>query len=628
MISPEPSQVAFQPVPRKHYLPMFLALCLGTTLTLVVFFLTRYWELREIKQEFILAAADRSTAVRRVFETRLTMLELIRPVLARAISGNLSRSGEIRSDGIAPLDQREYHELLLPFFPHAEGIKDVEWVPRVPDADRAAYESAIRQNGIEGFQITQQDKQGRFVPASRRGEYFPITFVEPNACHAVVTGFDVASEPTRFTALSLARDSGQTVASGRIAFIEDSTQYGFIVALPVYRADVPADTVEERRKNLLGFVLGVFRPGNLLEWALGELQPQGIDVCLRDATASASEGIAFFHASRTLEHHEEPEDRSVLRDLKGWDYKTDLNVAGYRWSIVCAPTPGFLASRKTWWPWGVLAGGLIFTGMLAAYLRISSDRTAHIQCLAETRARQIEEHEALIAAKREYTERLEERVREQTVVIRRAQEETIHRLISASLWRDEETGMHIRRTGLFSESLAEAAGWSVAESDRIRMAAPMHDVGKIGIPDAVLRKPGKLTPEEFEIMKSHTVIGARMLDGSDEPMLLMAKEIALNHHEKWNGKGYPNGLAGDAIPECARILAIVDVYDAITHDRVYRPALPDDEVLTIMRQGAGTHFDPFLLTLFLSILEEIDRIAREHQDEPGKASYLGQPLLI
>ena len=269
------------------------------------------------------------------------------------------------------------------------------------------------------------------------------------------------------------------------------------------------------------------------------------------------ENIAFFHASRTREHHEESEDRGVFRELKGWEYETDLNVAGYKWSIVCAPTPGFVASRKTWWPWGVLAGGLIFTGMLAAYLRVNSDRTANIQCLAETRARQIEEHQALIAAKREYTERLEERVREQTVVIRRAQEETIHRLISASLWRDEETGMHIRRTGLFSEALAKAAGWSVADVDRIRMAAPMHDVGKIGIPDAVLRKPGKLTAEEFEIMKSHTVIGAKMLDGSDEPMLLMAKEIALNHHERWDGKGYPNGLAGDAIPESARILAIV-----------------------------------------------------------------------
>jgi HD-GYP domain-containing protein (c-di-GMP phosphodiesterase class II)/CHASE1-domain containing sensor protein len=627
MIAQEPSQVAIQPVPRKNYLPAYLAICLGLVLSTAVFFLTRYWELRTIKEEFTFAAADRSTAVKRVFDTRLTTLELIRSTLARAIAADPRRNREIRG-GAAPLDQSEYHELLLPFFSHAEGIQDVEWVPRVPDAERAEYEDAIRRNGMEDFHITEQDKQGRPAPAARRDEYFPITFVEPNACRAAVLGFDVGSEPTRFETLRLARDSGQTVASGRISFVEAPNQYGFFVALPVYRANAPTYSLEQRRENLVGFVLGVFRPGNVLEWALGKLQPQGIDVCLRDASSPAGEGIAFFHASRTREVPGKTEDQRVLRRPTNWKYAADLNLDGYRWTLECTPTPGFIASRKTWWPLIVLGSGLIFTGMLAAYLRVSVDRSASIRCLAEARARQIEEHEALIFAKREYTERLEGKVREQTLVIRRAQEETIHRLISASLWRDEETGMHIRRTGLFSEALAKAAGWPAAAADRIRTAAPMHDVGKIGTPDAVLRKPGKLTPEEFEIMKLHTIIGARILGGSDEPMLRMAKEIALNHHERWDGNGYPNGLAGEAIPESARIVAIVDVYDAITHDRVYRPALPDDQVLSIMREGAGTHFDPFLLTMFLSILDEIDRIAREHRDEPSKEYDFQQPELV
>ena len=164
--------------------------------------------------------------------------------------------------------------------------------------------------------------------------------------------------------------------------------------------------------------------------------------------------------------------------------------------------------------------------------------------------------------------------------------------------------------------LAKAAGWSAAEAEVIRQAAPMHDVGKIGIPDAVLRKPGKLTPEEFEVMKTHTLIGAEMLADSDVPMLQMAREIALNHHERWDGHGYPHGLAGQEIPESARILAIVDVYDALTHDRVYRPALPEDEVMEIMHEGAGTHFDPLLLSYFFLHLAEIRRIAEEHADEP------------
>jgi putative two-component system response regulator len=224
--------------------------------------------------------------------------------------------------------------------------------------------------------------------------------------------------------------------------------------------------------------------------------------------------------------------------------------------------------------------------------------------------------EQLLVEKRRYAQELEEKVQKQTADICRAHEEVMCRLVSASQWRDEETGMHIRRTGLFSEVLAKAAGWSDAEAAVIRQASPMHDVGKIGIPDAILRKPGKLTPVEYDVMKTHTLIGAEMLAGSEEPMLKMAREIALNHHERWDGQGYPHGLRGEEIPESARILAIVDMYDALTHDRVYRPAMSEDDVLAIMRQNAGTHFDPLLLTQFFMQLDEIHRIAQEHPNDP------------
>ena len=192
-------------------------------------------------------------------------------------------------------------------------------------------------------------------------------------------------------------------------------------------------------------------------------------------------------------------------------------------------------------------------------------------------ARRALERRQMIIEKRQYTQHLEDRVREQTAAIRHSQEEIIHRLLSASLWRDEETGMHIRRVGLLSEALAKAASWSVAEAEGLRLAAPLHDVGKIGIPDAILQKPGKLFLEEFEIMKQHAVIGAQMLSGSDIPLLQMAQQIALNHHERWDGQGYPAGLAGEAIPQCARILAVVDMYDALSHDRVYRPAMEEEK---------------------------------------------------
>jgi len=140
----------------------------------------------------------------------------------------------------------------------------------------------------------------------------------------------------------------------------------------------------------------------------------------------------------------------------------------------------------------------------------------------------------------------------------------------------------------------------------------MHDIGKIGVPDAILLKPGKLTAEEFEIMKTHTTIGGQILAGSHFRMLQIAHDIAVSHHEKWNGKGYPKGLAEENIPLVGRILAIVDVFDALSHDRVYHKAEPEEKVLQIMQEGRGSHFDPKLYDLFIELLPNIRAIAAEN----------------
>jgi putative two-component system response regulator len=218
--------------------------------------------------------------------------------------------------------------------------------------------------------------------------------------------------------------------------------------------------------------------------------------------------------------------------------------------------------------------------------------------------------------KRLYTQHLEDRVVEQTRELYCAHEETIHRLVTATSCRDEETGAHIRRTGLFAEVLAIAADWSQIEAHQLRMAAPMHDVGKIGIPDAILQKPGSLTHDEFERMKQHTTLGAQMLAGSETPVLQLAEKVALCHHERWDGTGYPQGLAGQAIPEAARIVSIVDVYDALTHNRVYGPAFAEDVALSMMRAGQGTQFDPGLLALFFANFEQMHSIAESNPDVP------------
>ena len=214
----------------------------------------------------------------------------------------------------------------------------------------------------------------------------------------------------------------------------------------------------------------------------------------------------------------------------------------------------------------------------------------------------------------EYTQDLEKQVRSRTAAVLRAHEETIHLLVQASIHRDSETGNHIKRVGLYSARLAMAAGLDQSEVDLIRLASPMHDVGKIGIPDSVLRKPGPLTIEERRVMETHTLLGAEMLSGSETPVLCKAKEIALCHHERWDGQGYPRGLAGDAIPMAARIVAVADVYDALTQDRVYRAAMPESQVLDILRGGRGNHFDPDLIDLAMTLTRDFQLIAAVHPD--------------
>lgn len=210
----------------------------------------------------------------------------------------------------------------------------------------------------------------------------------------------------------------------------------------------------------------------------------------------------------------------------------------------------------------------------------------------------------------EYKLRLEKEVREKNSEVGRVREEACLMLVTASEFRDRETGAHVRRMGLYSEALAIGLGWGRAAADDMRLAAPMHDVGKIGVPDDILLKPGRLTEGEFEVVKRHAAIGARILSGSNVSLLQLAQQIARSHHERWDGSGYPEGRAGEAIPAPARLVAIVDVYDALVHDRVYRAALPEDEALRIMTKGRGSHFDPQMFDIFFERLPEMRRIRR------------------
>jgi putative two-component system response regulator len=199
---------------------------------------------------------------------------------------------------------------------------------------------------------------------------------------------------------------------------------------------------------------------------------------------------------------------------------------------------------------------------------------------------------------------LEEKVRDRTRDLEDAQLEMMERLARAAEYRDYDTGQHAQRVGDMSALLAEALGMSYEESEMIRRAAPLHDVGKIGVSDAILLKPGKLTPDEFDAMKAHTVIGAGILSGSRSKLLQLAEEIALYHHEWWNGGGYA-GLESTEIPMAARICAVADVYDALTHARPYRGAWPVEDVIAEIHKKNGTHFDPAVVESFARIRDSI-----------------------
>ena len=212
-------------------------------------------------------------------------------------------------------------------------------------------------------------------------------------------------------------------------------------------------------------------------------------------------------------------------------------------------------------------------------------------------------------------ERLEQLVAERTAELDRSREETIHRLAAAAELRDNETGQHIARVSRYCELIARRLGLPYDRCELLRIASPLHDIGKIAIPDHILRKPGPLSADERRVVETHTEHGHSILAGSQEPLLQLGAEIAWTHHERFDGDGYPRRLAGDAIPLAGRIVAVADVFDALVSDRVYRLALPIDEVVATMQAARGGHFDPDALEALLTAIPLALSIRDTFRDE-------------
>lgn len=226
---------------------------------------------------------------------------------------------------------------------------------------------------------------------------------------------------------------------------------------------------------------------------------------------------------------------------------------------------------------------------------------------------------------REHNALLEERVAERTRELDEARLEILYRLARAAEFRDDESGRHTLRVGRMAGRIACVLGLGPEECELIARAAPLHDIGKIGIPDALLLKPDKLEPHEWDVMKQHTVIGAEILSGSRYPLLQLAEQIALSHHEHWDGQGYPQGLAGHAIPLAGRIVAAADVFDALTHDRPYKRAWTPREALSLIEASAGRQFDPAVVEALLRVAPEAALIEADAAKRPlnGRLKLIG-----
>ncbi|HED16370.1 MAG TPA: response regulator [Gammaproteobacteria bacterium] len=213
---------------------------------------------------------------------------------------------------------------------------------------------------------------------------------------------------------------------------------------------------------------------------------------------------------------------------------------------------------------------------------------------------------------------LEQKVRERTQAMHDTRLQVVRCLGRAAEYRDNETGLHIIRMSKMAVVIGSAAGMDDEQCDLLLNAAPMHDIGKIGIPDHILLKPDKFEPEEWMIMQTHVQIGADILSGDNSDLMTMARDIAITHHEKWNGKGYPNGLEGEAIPLTGRITALADVFDALTSERPYKKAWPVEKAVELIKEESAKHFDPMLVEILLERLPEIIKIKEKYAEPVNK----------
>jgi PAS domain S-box-containing protein len=359
----------------QAYGPAALVLALGALLTSVAWTITSNLERARLRSEFEHLAQDRETAITGSIDDNLRAL--------RALSARCEdRYGILRE---------EFKKFTALILSENHGIQALEWIPRVPDAERAAYEQTARQDGLEGFQITELDANGELRRAARRDEYFPVFYVEPLHGNERALGFDLASSVPRAATLAQARDSGELVVAPPVKLVqEQGDQCGTLMLIPQYRPGAPLETVEQRRTALLGFVLGVYRVSDLLEVCVAPLPPAGIDIWLTDRTTLSDARMLARHVSRTRRLGSAQLSTDAPAS-SGIGYDASITLGGRLWNLRCTPAPAFYANRPSEYRWIVLGAGTLCTLLLTLYVWQAARHTQQVERQVAERTRALVE---------------------------------------------------------------------------------------------------------------------------------------------------------------------------------------------------------------------------------------------
>ena len=351
----------------RRQISVSLPVCLTFALVVLSFVYTSAWEQTRIAAEFERRTDKVFQELEDNFDNYIDALHSIESFFGSSVT----------------VGRQEFKSFVSRWFLRHRGIQALSWNPRVLDSERTAYEQAARRNGFTNFQITEQNGQGELARAAPRAEYAPVYYLEPYVGNESALGFDVASDPIRREALNQARDTGKPRATDPTTLVQDAElKPGFLVFLPIYRNGLPQRTPEERRRNLQGYATGAFRVSDLIKTSLkGGEEPKDVEIRLYDDTGGGKRRLLYDHRSQALGSKDPPVETDTVMKPAVLQRVIPFEMAGRRWIIQFAPTKEYLAAQRSWQVWSVLAGGLLFSGLLGVFLLMVTGRAAELQAI-------------------------------------------------------------------------------------------------------------------------------------------------------------------------------------------------------------------------------------------------------